>query len=235
MRDFPWRKKVRDFIKKLGHTDNSWEIHYPRTLPMGQDGIDECRRLVRESDVVTVLIDSIVTPPMMAEIDEAHKILGLVRILYYFTPSRNLESHLDIKDGISAYDYWKQITKPISGPVCVPMEFSDDFDLKSMVKAALNDVGCIKEIQFGIYYTSRAKNGQGRVAIEINGVPETTIQTDTFYETIHRAGPMTIIIKEARDIGGLEKGTIIRSEKVRLSQPGTFYLSFADFYFKPKK
>lgn len=71
-------------ISRLGHIPVLFEGQPGRALREGEDPLDRCRALVRDSDLVLAIVDDTVSPAMRVELKEAEDRLGRERISYYF-------------------------------------------------------------------------------------------------------------------------------------------------------
>lgn len=79
------RRAAVETVSGLGHEPVYFEGKAARPLPRGMDALAFCRKLVRDSEILLVLVDDAVTDAMEAELDEAHSRLGEDRVFYYFT------------------------------------------------------------------------------------------------------------------------------------------------------
>jgi hypothetical protein len=79
------RAAAKAAIEEIGHQAVTFEALPARPLPAGVDPLEQCRILVRGSDVLLAIIDDEVSDAMAAEIEAADDALGQGRVFYYFT------------------------------------------------------------------------------------------------------------------------------------------------------
>jgi hypothetical protein len=83
--DMAQRRAAIEEIGQLSHEAVCFEKLPGRPLPSVQGVKEKCLEMVRNSDLVIVIVDDTVTEVMGAEINEAYKHLGSSRIFLYFT------------------------------------------------------------------------------------------------------------------------------------------------------
>jgi len=79
------RREAIKEIESLGHIPVYFEGLPGRPFQGDEDVDRKCRAMVRESDILTVIVDDTVSEAMEREISEARRSLGVGRMFYYFT------------------------------------------------------------------------------------------------------------------------------------------------------
>ena len=120
------RKVARSAIEnKAAHIAQCFEKLPGRALPDNLNPVDKCLQMVKESDILMVIVDDTVSSVMNQEIKEAVKSLGQKRIFYYFTANGQRDD--------KSVALWKQAKKGY-----ILKEFETPEELENLIIQSLS-------------------------------------------------------------------------------------------------
>jgi hypothetical protein len=230
--DKRWRKAAIKEIDEIGHDPIFFENLPVRSFEGDQNACDKCRAMVRNSDLLIAIVDDTISDGMKIEIDEALKMLGEKKIIYYFTNKGMRDSKADEMWEMAKNGY---LLKEILTPSALRKE------IKKSIASYLEDALKSRKEQSSIIYNESIKlppDYEFHKSFDLkkgDTITVTCLGTSHFYFGFYPRNEFVTLRKKDMGMFGFEPGTddCQFTKEIKIEKNDDYYLVLRRSMWQP--